>query len=150
MSEVIEVPNEATRTQARVAFPVLDRYDKKARIVRQNPVLILPESNERVEVPIQAFHLLNFILKNMAEGRGVTISLADAEVSTQVAARMINVSRPFLIRLLDEGKIPFHLVGKHRRIRLADVLAFEKRFKRQRSDALDELTQLSAEMGLDY
>jgi excisionase family DNA binding protein len=150
MNEVLEIPNEAAKKQARAAFPVIDKYDQKARKAHQNPVLILPDGNERVEVPIQAFHLLNFILKNMAEGRGVTITPAEAEVSTQVAARLLNVSRPFLIGLLEEGKIPYYTVGKHRRIRLADVNAFEKQFKRQRTEALDELARLSSEMGLDY
>ena len=75
---------------------------------------------------------------------------ADTEISTQRAANLLHVSRPFLIDLLEKKQIPFRRVGSHRRIRLADVLAHKQRIDEQRMAALDELTRMSQELGLGY
>jgi len=79
------------------------------------------------------------ILETMAAGRGVTIIPENAELTTVQAAAVLNVSRPFLIKLIDEGAFPCRLVGKHRRVRLEDVMVYKTRIDEDRGAALDAL-----------
>lgn len=84
----------------------------------------------------------------MAAGQGVSVVPVHAELSTQQAADLLNVSRPFLIGLLDDGDIEYLKVGKHRRIRARSLLAYMARDDQGRRAAADELTQLNQDMGL--
>jgi excisionase family DNA binding protein len=112
--------------------------------------LIMQVEEEPVELPAGAVALLMEILEAMAAGRGVTIIPENAELTTVEAAEVLNVSRPFLIRLLDEGAIPFRKVGKHRRIRMDDVMAYKEDIDRKREAALDEMVRLAQEHDMGY
>ncbi|MHB1172985.1 MAG: helix-turn-helix domain-containing protein [Lacisediminihabitans sp.] len=92
--------------------------------------------------------LLAKVLANMAADQGVTIVPMHAELTTQQAADLLNVSRPFVIKLLDDGKIVYTRVGAHRRIRASSLLDYQRRDDRERRDVAAELTQLSQAMGL--
>jgi excisionase family DNA binding protein len=107
---------------------------------------------DEAEVPIPeiAFRMLEAILDELAQGHAVALSLVDQEVSTQKAADLLNVSRPYLIKLLESGKIPFRKVGTHRRIRLADLLEYKARMDAEAEHAYAELVQQAQELGMGY
>ncbi|GLW99466.1 helix-turn-helix domain-containing protein [Microtetraspora sp. NBRC 16547] len=99
-------------------------------------------------LPREAVSLLAFILAHAAEGRGVTVIPSHAELTTQQAADMLNVSRPYLIKLLEEGEIPFRLVGKHRRVTYEDLQEYKRRDDAKRRTAADQLAALGQELGI--
>ncbi len=84
----------------------------------------------------------------MARGNAVRVLPVKAELSTQQAADLLNVSRPHLVKLLERGEIPYHRAGSHRRVVLEDLLVYKQRRDRERLDALDEITRISDELGL--
>lgn len=101
-------------------------------------------------VPRQALVLLRDLLTEMAQGNGVTILPTHAEVTTQEAANMLNVSRPHLVKLVEEGAIPFTRVGTHRRIRLQDLLAYKRQQEETSEAALQELADQAQELDMGY
>jgi excisionase family DNA binding protein len=106
--------------------------------------------DEPIELPAGAVGLLMEILEAMAAGRGVTLIPENAELTTVQAASVLNVSRPFLIKLLDEGALPHRKVGKHRRVRMEDVMAYKKRIDEEREAVLEELTREAQEQEHGY
>lgn len=99
-------------------------------------------------LPRQALALLRDLLSEMAQGNAVTIVPMHAELTTQEAANILNVSRPYLIKLLDERKIPHHKINKHRRIRFDDLMAYKAQQAQLSAQALDELAQQAQELGM--
>ena len=105
---------------------------------------------ETIEVPRSAFQMLSDILTEMAKGNAVTFIPVHAEFTTQQAADFLNVSRPYLIDLLENGKIPFHKVGTHRRVLFKDLVNYKTEKDKRRLEALDALSQADQELGLGY
>lgn len=102
---------------------------------------------EAIEIPPSVFHVLERVVEVLARGDSITVVPIGKELTTQQAADLLNVSRQYLVRLLDEKRIPFRKTGKHRRLRIEDVLAFKERRDKDRRADLRELTQLSQELG---
>ncbi|MEM6965339.1 MAG: helix-turn-helix domain-containing protein, partial [Bacteroidota bacterium] len=90
------------------------------------------------------------IISNMAQGKSTTLMPSDAEITTQQAAEILNVSRPHVIKLLETGKIPFRKVGSHRRILLQDVLQYESKFQSFRRKKLNALAKEAQNLNLGY
>jgi excisionase family DNA binding protein len=110
----------------------------------------IQESGTDITIPRKALELLQFILSSMAQGKAVSLIPSDSEVTTQQAADMLNVSRPHLVKLLEQGVLPFKKVGSHRRILLEDLLAYEARQAQQREHQLQLLAAQAQELSLGY
>ena len=103
---------------------------------------------EELILPSSAAKVLLGILTEMGRGNAVAFAPVQAELTTNQAADLLNVSRPYFVKLLDEGVLPHRMVGTHHRVKLQDVLAYKQEMFEKRSAALDELTALSQELGL--
>lgn len=128
-----------------------------ARLIKnksQRPIRFRIQSGnapeETVSIPASAFHLLNDILAQMAQGNAISLIPVQAELTTQQAADILNVSRPFLIEQLEQGAIPHRKVGTHRRILFKDLTAYKERMDRNRLQALDELTAQAQQLDMGY
>lgn len=149
MADLIErpdapvVPDEADSELAATASRALARAKMESINVRLDDGTDLP-------LPKAVTPLLIHLLTEMAQGNAVTLIPVHAELTTQEAANLLNVSRPHLIRLLEEKKIPFHKIGSHRRIKFVDIESYKAQFERQRQTALDELAKQGQEWGMGY
>lgn len=106
------------------------------------------EGRQEIVVPGAALRLLARVLAHMAAGQGVAIVPSTAELTTQQAADLLNVSRPYLIRLLEEGQIDFRKVGTHRRVLMQSLVEYKRADDARRRSAADELAALEQELGL--
>lgn len=103
-----------------------------------------------VELPTLALRLLGDILAELAHGNAVKVIPVHAELTTQEAADLLNVSRPHMIKLLESGELAFHRAGKHRRIRFADLMQYKESRERASEEAMAQLAQQSQELGMGY
>lgn len=133
---------ELARDALRLVDEVLTESTSDAPVT-----LTVAGAAEDVVVPKAVVGLLSRILANLADGEGVALVPVDRELSTQKAADMLNVSRPFLIGLLDEGKIDFRMVGTHRRVKTASLLRYLSQDEIERRAAADELSRMTKELG---
>lgn len=115
-----------------------------------DPVTIGGElaGGDALVLPREAVVLLARVLGLLGHGDGVRVISETAELTTQQAAEFLNVSRPYLIGLLEAGQVPFRLVGTHRRVRFGDLARYKDRDDLERRRAADELTRLTRQPGL--
>jgi len=112
--------------------------------------LRIQEDQAEITIPGAAFDLLLEILGQMANGNAVSIVPVHAELTTQQAADLLNVSRPHLVQLLESGAIPHRRVGTHRRVRFGDVMTYKRRDDARRREVMDQLAAEAQELELGY
>ena len=104
-------------------------------------------TGESIAIPESVFRVLERVAEVMARGDSITVGPGGRELTTQQAADLLNVSRQYVVRLLDEGRIPYGKTGKHRRLRIEDVLAFKETRDKDRRAGLRELSRMTQELG---
>lgn len=108
----------------------------------------IEETGEKIIIPKRALSLLGKILKAMSQGNPISIVPIATEVTTQSAADMLSCSRPHLVKLLEEGKIPYTKVGKHRRLMFEDILKYKQQMKETQKQHLIDIMNLDEESGI--
>lgn len=141
----IKTPSTQDRGIARKSFQQIKGMN---RISKKNAILNL--DGLQVELPPSAVKLVFAILSEMSEGNSLTLIPSHAHLTTQEAADMLNVSRPYFVKLLEEGKIPFEKVGTRRRVLASDVMAFMDKSSKERQKALQELVDQAQALNMGY
>jgi len=151
MSAVIQKTTKSDQKIALLSVKILaDSEDQATKNKDEVIKFKLHGSDEVVIIPLKALHLLNAILSNMSQGKSIALMRTDAEVSTQQAAEILNVSRPHVIKLVEKGEIPHKKVGSHRRILLHDILKYESNLKSNRRKKLNALAKEAQQLNLGY
>jgi excisionase family DNA binding protein len=134
-------------TQSQRALTGLVATDSETQRIQ-----IFDEQNQshQIELPTSALRVLVDVLAELAHGNAVRVVPIHAELTTQEAADLLNVSRPHLVKLLEGGLLPFHRTGKHRRVRFADLMQFKSERERASEQAMEELAEQAQELGLGY
>jgi excisionase family DNA binding protein len=112
------------------------------------PPALVDERGERTELPKPVYELLVKVASALQEGKVITLVPETQELTTQAAANLLGVSRPHVVKLIEDGQLPCHKVGAHRRIRMKDLLAFQRLRDQSRREALDEMARRAQEAGL--
>lgn len=113
----------------------------------KHPCLV-SKNGDKIQIPDAVYRLLVKLVSQMRAGEPVVLMPENREITTQAAANLLGVSRPFLVQLLEQGAIPFYYVGTHRRVKLKDLLEYATKRNSQRTKALDELTEEIEAAGL--
>ena len=143
-------PNDAEIALARETRRALSHLAGHDRTLHVEATETEAGRTESLDLPPAAVRLLLDALGHIAAGNTVSVVPVQAELTTHQAAGILNVSRPFLISLLERGDLPFHKVGTHRRVRYGDLITYKRREHDARHQALDKLVRQAQELGLGY
>lgn len=144
------VPSAAEQEMARTSARELNRVLDRPSRLRALSVTVPNQQAETIPVPPSALPVIVEVLSQLAQGRAVTVIPVNSELTTQQAADFIGVSRPHFVKLLKQKRLPFRRVGTHRRVKFADLQAFQSREQKDRQKVLDELTAESQRLSLGY
>jgi excisionase family DNA binding protein len=146
---LLHLPSEEEVNAAKELSRPLSKYADKERV----RVSIKGEDDgvaDEMVIPGQFVQIMLRVFSEMSKGNAINILPVHYELSTQEAANLLNVSRPYLVKLLENGDIPFHKVGVHRRVKFEDVMKYKSDIDGKRYEALSELAALSQDMGMGY
>lgn len=144
MDTILEKTSKSDQKIAKAAIDKFDIHDHKS------VEIAFSNSKETVKIPAGAARLLSVILDNMAQGNSLALVRQDKTVTTQEAADFLNVSRPFVVKLLKTGVIPYVSTGTHRRVIFSDLLAYDQKMKADRLKQLAFLAKQAQELNLGY
>lgn len=136
---------EMARTAQRCIMEALD-HSRAAAIT----LTTTDGAHPTVELPPAALKLIGQLLGALSEGRAVTIIPSKQEFSTVEAANFLNVSRPFVIKEIEEGRLPHRKVGTHRRVAFEDLVVYAREMRKRQEGALERMADNARELGLDY
>lgn len=148
----LQVPDQNAADLAAEAVSQLTEFLRAHPTPTSRVQLCSDEADADTQIVVPSFVLSFFIeiLAQVANGNAVTVAPVHAELTTQQAADLLNVSRPYLIRLLEDRKIPYRRVGNRRKVLLTDLLDYKRRDDEHRRQILDELTREAEDIGLEY
>lgn len=112
------------------------------------PEIEIEETKEKIKIPLSALKLLAKILKATSQGNPISIIPIATEMTTQAAAEFLGCSRPHLVKLLEDGEIPFTKIGKHRRVKFEDLVDYKKKKREEREALIVEIMKGDEELGL--
>jgi excisionase family DNA binding protein len=142
----IKRPSKAEQLQAKASYSSL--ISALTHLKSELTDIEIEETGEKIKVPRRALVLLGNILKAMSEGKPISIVLLATEVTTQSAAEILSCSRPHLVKILEEGKIPYTKVGKHRRLMIEDVMKYKQQMKAEQKQHLIGIMNADEDSGL--
>jgi len=148
VQNVVRLPTQMEVEEAKVFSRTLSKFASTDRA--QLSIKGANGEADDIILPGHVLQILLDVLSEMSKGNAISLIPHHQEISTQEAANLLNVSRPFLVGLLENGEIPFRKVGAHRRVKLTDVLEYKDQSDAKRLQALNELTALSQEEGVGY
>ncbi len=144
--------NATSIPTAKEKVTALESYDALTEVLKNLKsdfaCVTIKETKQDVELPAFAIKLLQEIMKQIAKGNPISIVPIATEVTTQKAADILSVSRPFIVKLLENGEIPFTKVGRHRRLKFNDVIEYKKMMMDKRRNALEEMIAIDQKYGL--
>ncbi|WP_127845317.1 excisionase family DNA-binding protein [Psychroflexus aestuariivivens] len=130
----------------------IESYNALASVIEQletdNPEIEIEALQERIKIPLSALKLLREILKTMSQGKPFSLVPIATEVTTQKAAEILGCSRPHLVGLLEEGKIEYTKIGKHRRVKFSDVMDYKNKMKRSQKQHIIDIMKSDEELGI--
>lgn len=144
------IPTEAESQVSKESSRILASHISAKQASRRLKIVEDDGSEQAVVIPAAAFNLLVEILAQMAQGNAVTLIPIHAELTTQEAADILNVSRPFFVKLIESGEIPCRKVGRHRRVLFEDLMRYKQQIDGQRMQALDKLAAQAQELNMGY
>lgn len=142
---IYKIPLESIMAQKQEADSI--RQLEHILSLQDSPAKLVGADGKAITIPESVYQVLRQVVHAMALGQAISIAPQEQEMTTQQAADILNVSRPYLIKLLEQGEIPYIKVGTHRRIRHQDLISYKQQRDTKRSNLLDELIQESQDMG---
>lgn len=143
-------PSRDEMVEARQSSKKLEKYFFNGEPALEVRVEEEGKPSESIKLPKSAVQLLYRLLDEMGKGNSVSLIPIKAELTTQQAADLLNVSRPYLIDLLEDGEIEYHKTGSHRRVKMEDLLEYKRTRKEEKKEALDNLVEQAQELDLGY
>jgi len=141
-------PSTIERTVLPPTEPVGELSTLLERMGAAPRTTLIGPNGEHLALPPEVFDVLRNVVEAMAGGQAVTIAPVHQRLTTQEAAEVLGVSRPTLVNLLESGEIPFERPGRHRRVKLVDVLTYRDRVSTQRRDSLDRMVEIADQSGM--
>jgi excisionase family DNA binding protein len=146
--EALELSKRPSKSEQRIAEKSHETLSQiLAHVYSPTTEIEIEETKEKLQIPLRALELLNEILKAMSQGIPISIVPVATEVTTQKAAEILGCSRPYLVKLLENGKLDFVKVGKHRRIKFEDVVNYKQKMKVEQKSRLIQMMNSDEELG---